>query len=270
MMEEVVAPVLHNNVPVAVVDNVDVPLQLLTTVTMGIDGVVFGAAVPEPAELVQPSTVCITVYVPALFTIMEEVVAPVLHNNKPVAVVDKVVEPLQLLTTFTIGVAGVVFGAAVPEPAKLVQASTVCVTVYVPAMLTIMEEVVAPVLHNNVPVAVVGIVDNVDVPLQLLTTVTIGVAGVVFGAAVPDPASLAQPFTVCVTVYVPALLTVIEEAVSVVLHNNEPDAAVDKVDVLLQLLTTLTDGVAGNGVIVKFNVTTLSHPAAFVPVHISL
>jgi putative N-acetylmannosamine-6-phosphate epimerase len=127
---------------------------------------------------------------------MEEVVAPVLHNNKPVAVVDKVVEPLQLLTTFTIGVAGVVFGAAVPEPAKLVQASTVCVTVYVPAMLTIMEEVVAPVLHNNVPVAVV---DNVEVPLQLLTTFTVGVAGVVFGAAVPKPDSLIQPFTICLT-----------------------------------------------------------------------
>ena len=60
-MEEVVAPVLHNNVPVAVVDKVDVPLQLLTTFTIGVDGVVFGAAVPDPAALVQPSTVCVTV-----------------------------------------------------------------------------------------------------------------------------------------------------------------------------------------------------------------
>ena len=56
-MEEVVAPVLHNNVPVAVVDKVDVPLQLLTTFTVGVEGAVFGAAVPEPASLVQPSTV---------------------------------------------------------------------------------------------------------------------------------------------------------------------------------------------------------------------
>ena len=60
-----------------------------------------------------------------------------------------------------------------------------------------MEEVVAPVLHNNVPDAVV---DKEDVPLQLLTTFTIGVAGVVFGAAVPEPAALAQPFTVWETV----------------------------------------------------------------------
>ena len=124
--------------------------------------------------------------------------------------------------------------------------------------------------HNNNEPGLDGIVDNVDVPLQLLTTVTIGVAGVVFGAAVPDPASLAQPFTVCVTVYVPALLTIMEEVVAPVLHNNVPDAVVDKVDVPLQLLTTFTVGVAGIGVIVKFNVTTLSHPAAFVPVHVAV
>ena len=60
-MEEVVAPLLHNSDPVAVVDNVDVPSQLSTTVTTGVDGVVFGAAIPEPAALVQPFTVCVTV-----------------------------------------------------------------------------------------------------------------------------------------------------------------------------------------------------------------
>ena len=48
---------LHNNVPDAVVDNVDVPLQLFTTLTEGVAGVDFGAAVPDPAELEQPSTV---------------------------------------------------------------------------------------------------------------------------------------------------------------------------------------------------------------------
>jgi putative N-acetylmannosamine-6-phosphate epimerase len=188
----------NNNEPGTdgIVDNVDVPLQLLTTVTIGVAGVVFGAAVPDPASLAQPSTVCVTVYVPAVLTIMEEVFAPVLHNKVPDAVVDKVVEPLQLLTTFTIGVAGVAFGAAVPEPAKLVQPSTVCVTVYVPAVLTIMEEVVAPVLHINVPVAVV---DKVEVPLQLLTTFTTGAVGVVFGAAVPKPDSLIHPSTICLT-----------------------------------------------------------------------
>ena len=52
---------LHNNDPDAVVDSVDVPLQLFTTVTTGASGVVFGAAMPEPAALVQPFTVVVTV-----------------------------------------------------------------------------------------------------------------------------------------------------------------------------------------------------------------
>ena len=56
-----VPPLLHNKLPEADVDNVDVPLQLFTTFTEGAVGVVFGAAVPDPTALVQPSTVCVTV-----------------------------------------------------------------------------------------------------------------------------------------------------------------------------------------------------------------
>lgn len=52
--------------------------------------------------------------------------------------------------------------------------------------------------------------------------------------------------------------------VAVVLHNNVPDVVVDKVDVPLQLFTTFTVGVAGIGLIVKCNVTTLSQPLTFV------
>ena len=52
---------LHNNVPKAVVDNVDVPLQLFTTFTEGVDGIVFVATTPDPAILTQPFTVCVTV-----------------------------------------------------------------------------------------------------------------------------------------------------------------------------------------------------------------
>jgi putative N-acetylmannosamine-6-phosphate epimerase len=66
-----------------------------------------------------------------------------------------------------------------------------------PAVLTLIDEDEAPVLHNNAPVEVV---DNVEVPLQLLTTFTTGVDGVVFGAAVPVPCKLVQPFTVVVRV----------------------------------------------------------------------
>ena len=237
-----VAPVLHNSVPVAAVDKVEVVLQLSTTVTAGAAGFVFGAAVPVPAGLVHPFTVVVTVYGPTVLTVMEAVVAPVLHSSVPEATVDKVEVLLQLSTTVTTGAAGVVFGAAVPLPGKLVHPFTVVVTVYEPAVPTVMEAVVAPVLHSSVPVAAV---DKVDVLLQLFTTVTTGAAGVVFGAAVPLPGKLVHPFTVVVTVYGPAVLTVIEAVDAPVLHSSVPAATVDKVEVVLQLSTTVTTGVAG-------------------------
>ena len=55
-MEAVVAPLLHSIVPPAGIDKVEVP-QLFTTVTTGVAGGAAGAAVPEPAKLVQPFAV---------------------------------------------------------------------------------------------------------------------------------------------------------------------------------------------------------------------
>ena len=139
-----------------------------------------------------------TVYVPAAVTVIEDVVAPVLQRSEPVAEVDSIEVLLQLSTTVTEGAEGFDFGAAVPEPASLLQPFTVCVTVYIPAAVTVIVEVVAdPELHNNDPVAEV---DKTEVPSQLSTTVTEGAGGVGFGAAVPEPAELVQPFTVWVTV----------------------------------------------------------------------
>ena len=40
MIDEAVSDVLHNNVPDAEVDNIDVPSQLFTTFTEGVDGIV--------------------------------------------------------------------------------------------------------------------------------------------------------------------------------------------------------------------------------------
>ena len=54
------APVLHNKLPPALVDNVELP-QLLVTFTTGADGIAIGDAVPLPAPLVQPFTVVVTV-----------------------------------------------------------------------------------------------------------------------------------------------------------------------------------------------------------------
>ncbi len=49
-------------------------------------------------------------------------------------------------------------------------------------MFTVIDEVVAPLLQCKIPVAVV---ESVDVPLQLFTTVTAGVAGVTGTVNVP-------------------------------------------------------------------------------------
>ena len=125
-----VAPLLHNNDPVKVVAvNVELP-QLSTTVTTGADGIVFGATTPLPEGLVQPFSVCVTEYVPAVATVIDEVVAPLLHNKGPVNEPAVNVELPQLSTTDTVGADIFKFnGAATPLPGRLVHPFTVCVTV---------------------------------------------------------------------------------------------------------------------------------------------
>ena len=59
-MDEAVDPLLHNNVPNAVVESVELP-QLFATVIDGADGIAFGAATPLPAGLLQPFTMVVTV-----------------------------------------------------------------------------------------------------------------------------------------------------------------------------------------------------------------
>ena len=58
-------------------------------------------------------------YVPAEETVIDGVVAPVDHNKLVPDVVNT--EFPQLFDTVTIGVEGIAKGAAVPDPAKLVQ-----------------------------------------------------------------------------------------------------------------------------------------------------
>ena len=61
-----------------------------------------------------------------------------------------------------------------------------------------MDDVVAPLLHNNDPVCPDAV--NTEL-LQLLSTDTVGASTEELnGAAVPLPAALAQPLTVWVTV----------------------------------------------------------------------
>ena len=197
VIDDVIAPLLHNNVPVKLLAvNTELP-QLFTTPTVGADGGAIGADVPLPVPLVHPETVCVTVYVAAFVTVIEVVVAPLLHNKDPVKLLAVNTELPQLLTTPTVGADGGVPGADVPLPVALVHPATVCVTVYVAALVTVMDDVVAPLLHNKDPVKLLAV--NTELP-QLLTTPTVGADGVATGADVPLPVGLVHPATVCVTV----------------------------------------------------------------------
>ena len=88
---------------------------------------------------------------------------------------------------------------------------TVCVTVYVAASVTVIDDVVALLFHSNDPAKPDAV--KTEFP-QLSVTLTVGADGMVNGADAALPAALAQPFTVCVTVYVDELLTVMDDVVA--------------------------------------------------------
>jgi formate-dependent nitrite reductase membrane component NrfD len=114
--------------------------------------------------------------------VIDEVVAPLLHNNVvPAIVLADNIELPQLLATVTTGTNGIGLSAddAVAVEVQPV-VSSVRVTLYVAEFVTVIDEVVAPLLHNNV-VPCMALVDNIELP-QLLTTVIIG-NGVVCGSA---------------------------------------------------------------------------------------
>ena len=117
---------LHNTGPLAVAVNTELP-QLFTTLTSGGATVeINGEAISLRFGLAQPSTVCDTVYVPSVVTVIELVVSPVLHTSPLPAAVSNALP--QLLFTVTAGGAGTASGAAMPKPEALVQPPTVCVT----------------------------------------------------------------------------------------------------------------------------------------------
>jgi hypothetical protein len=178
-------------------------------------------------------------------TVMELVVPPLLHSSAPVNEPAVNTELPQLLTTVIVGAEGIALGAATPLAGVLVHPLIVCVTVYVPAVVTVMDDVVAPLLHNKDPVNDPAV--NMELP-QLFVTVTVGVvAEELNGAATPLPGKLVHPVTDCVTVYVPATVTVIDELVEPLLHNSEPvnpEAVKTELPQLFATVTVGADGVA--------------------------
>jgi hypothetical protein len=233
----------------------------LATVTAGAVGIATGADDPLPAALVQPFAVCVTVYAAAFVTVIEVAVALLLHNIDPVILPAVNTELPQLLTTVTVGAVGIATGADDPLPVGLVQPFTVCVTVYAAVFVTVIEVVVALLLHNNGPVKLPAV--NTELP-QLLTTDTAGAVGTAKGADDPLPVALIHPFSVCVTVYAAAFVTVMDVVVALLLHNNDPVKLPAVNTELPQLLTTDTVGAAGIAFTVNIAALEFTEPALFV------
>ena len=152
----------------------------MTTDTVGADGIGFTVTVTGLEVAEHPSSlVYVTVYTPGVETTMLCVVAPLLHKFLVLTLdVNVTLPPAQNgmgpLTVIT-GGCGTIFGRDVPLPAvRLVHPFTVCVTVYVALLVTVMAVVVAPLLHNTEPVTLFAV--NTELP-QLLTTATVGAEG---------------------------------------------------------------------------------------------
>jgi hypothetical protein len=187
----------------------------------------FTVKVPEPEPVHPFVSVTVTLYVPAVLELIVDVVAPVLQ-----AYVTAPVPPLgvavnvagsALAQTSTFATAAVGFGsiAKVPEPDPVQPFVSVTVTLYVPAVLVLIVDVVAPVLQAYVTAPVpplgvaVSVAGSVLAHTSTLPTDTVGFGSTV-NVPVPDPV---QPFvSVTVTEYVPAVLAPMDDVVAPVLQ----------------------------------------------------
>ena len=108
--------------------------------------------VPADVADVQPAVVTATVYVPAVETVIDCVVAPVDQTfplaDDEVNTTDPPAQNVVELPALMVGVAGIGFTVTVvPADASDVQPPVVLVTVYVPEVVTVIVCVVAPVDH---------------------------------------------------------------------------------------------------------------------------
>ena len=181
------------------------------------------------SELQRLAAVAVTVYVPAEFTVIAFVVAPLLQST--VAPAEGTAESITFLfeqklavgpfETDTVGiVSDVTSTLAVSELQRLVP---VAVTVYVPAALTVISFVVAPLLHSTVAPED-GTADKITslfeqkLAVAPLETDTVGIGSdVTVTLDIPELQRLAS---VAVTVYVPAVFTVILLVVAPVFQST--------------------------------------------------
>ncbi|WP_461141635.1 hypothetical protein, partial [Spirosoma pomorum] len=231
VMEAVVAPVLQRTDPVPTAVSTAVGLAQLKVVLDVVilnDGAFWSAVTLTLDEVVQPlGAVSVTLYTPALLTLIEAVVAPVLQRTDPVpTAVSTAVGLAQLKVVLDVVILkdGALWSAVTFTLDEVVQPlGAVKVTEYTFALLTVMEAVVAPVLQRTdpVPTAVstaVGLAQLKVVELTLMVS-----DGALWSAVTLTLEEVVQPLgAVSVTLYTPALLTVIEAVVAPVLQRTLP------------------------------------------------
>ena len=235
VIEAVVADVLQrNDVPPDAVSVDEPPTQNEESETLMLhtgDGLTLTVAEQELVHPLALVTVTVYVVVEVGLTVIEAVVAPVLHRNDvPPEAISVDEPPTQIEESDTLMLhAGAGFTVTVVEHELVQPLASVTVTVYVVVEvgLTVIEAVVADVLHkNDVPPDAVSVeepptqIDGLDG--DMLHT------GAGFTVTVTEHV-LVQPLAlVTVTVYVVVTLglTVIEAVVADVLHRNDvpPDA----------------------------------------------
>jgi hypothetical protein len=157
---------------------------------------------------VQPfAEVTVTVYVPAEVTLVAAVVAPLLQEYVPPPAAVKVMEVVVHVRTVVAGAViaatgAVLFCVIVIDSVSVQPFAEVTVTVYVPAEVTLVAAVVAPLLQEYVPppaaVKVMEVV--VHVRTVVVGAVIAATGAVIFCVIVMDSVSV-QPFAaVTVTV----------------------------------------------------------------------
>ena len=197
MIAAVVAVVLHEyDAPPVAVSVAVAPAHTDGLLTVG-DGAVITVTVPDAVAEHPAALVAVTAYVPAVAVVIEVVVALVLHTYvAPPVAVSVAVALEQIVGLLTVGV-GSAFTVTVLATEAVQPFTLVAVTVYVPAVVVVIDVVDAPVLHEyEVPPVAVRVA---VAPAHIDGLFTVGV-GFAFTVTVPDAVAV-HPFTlVAVTV----------------------------------------------------------------------